>query len=258
MAIRKLAAKPSEGLPPSSSIVLDDLLRRYLISIGLKKYRSLFSILELQQFALLAVFYMVNDSGFENQTVEEFCTWVMPGKEYSQVRLLPDTEEGRLYEAEQLAKRQRKDSGEETVILRNVKHVKAYLRQAFLNLLMDELRNEKRQFDIESRLKGDKTSSVRRAATQSEDGHQKLDEIHRHFRERREEAIDDATRVVIRNLEKRISQRNMNIIRLMLDGHKPSEVARMVKLDVKEVYKIQRDFLAKFRETWHRLFEKNH
>lgn len=254
MAIKNLAPKLSEGMPPSSSIVLDVLLRRYLVSIGLKKYKSLFSVAELQQFALLAVFHAVNRNLFENITVDDFAAWVRPNEVYSHIRILPETDEGRQYAAGQLARRQKKLDGEQTVVLRGVENVKAYIAQIFIRIINKELGYDKKERDIRKRFEDTDPSCVRRAS-QNDEGFQPLDLILRQLREQREGAEEEAVRFVVRSIQKRMTQTDMNIVDLLIvNGYTPREVARLCRVDVQNVYRIWRSFKTKFTVQWHRLF----
>jgi hypothetical protein len=254
MAIKNLAPKLSEGMPPSSSIVLDVLLRRYLVSIGLKKYKSLFSVAELQQFALLAVFHAVSKNLFENITVDDFAAWVRPNEVYSHIRILPETYEGRQYAASQLARRQKNLDGEETVVLRGVENVKAYIAQIFIRVINKELGYDKKERDIRKRVEETDPSCVRRAS-QTDQGFQPLDIILRQLREQREGAEEEAVRFVVKSIQKRMTQTDMNIVDLLIvNEYTPREVARLCRVDVENVYRIWRSFKTKFTVQWHRLF----
>lgn len=244
--------KLAEGTPPSGSIILDELLRRYLVYIGLQEFRAL-TVQESLQFALLAIYRVVEKHGIEGMSVEDFWGWVSPGESYSCVRLLPDTVEGRAYHAEQSAKRQDYTGGEETVILRKVDNVKQFTRRVFINLILEEMRAEQKQKKICDRVQEKNSSSVRRGQS-GEDGHQPLDEMLQHMREQRDGADLEAVRLVRRRVEENMGADELRIIHMLIDGAPPQDVAAILDLKVQDIYKTYRAYKTKFSEMWHRLF----
>jgi hypothetical protein len=65
MATIQVAPKLSEGVAPSGSIRLDDLVKRYLVSIGAREFRF-FTIPELSHFALLALYHVLRSRGLKD------------------------------------------------------------------------------------------------------------------------------------------------------------------------------------------------
>jgi hypothetical protein len=252
MASKEVAPKISIVSPPSGSIVLDELLRKYLIYIGLRKFKTL-SFQEIKQFALLTVYRMVKKYGLKGLSVEQFWNWIQPGEAYTKARLLPDTELGCAYHVDQLTKRRRGNDGEETVILRGVDNVRLCSRRVFINLIFEEMRVDKKQETIKGRVQEENRSSVRRGQTDQEN-HQPLDEILRNIREQREGANLEAVRFVMRRVEEEMPADDLHIVQLLNDGHKPQDLATALHLDVTDIYTTYRVYKTNCKNLWSRLF----
>lgn len=250
MATVRVAPKLSEGVAPSGSIRLDDLVKRYLVFIGARKFRN-FTIPELFHFALLALYHVVRLRGLEGIDVETFWNWVRPNGIYSKVLLLPDTEEGRSYHFEQSARRLNDASVEETVVL-HVDNVKLFTRTTFINLLLEEIRGKSKQTEIADEWVKENAPSIRRASGNGND--HALDEVLQDMRMKRVEADLAAVRLVKQRVEKTLDTTELRVIHLLLDGHKAQEVANVLGLDVKVVYKTQRVFTGRCKRVWSRLF----
>jgi hypothetical protein len=252
MASEKVAPKLSEGSPPAGSIALDELLERYLVYIGLRKFKTL-SVQEIKQFALLAVFRVVKKYGLKGISVEQFWNWVQPGEAYNKARLLPDTELGCAYHLDQTTKRRREEDGEETVILRGIDNVKLCLRRVFINLIFEEMRVNKKQETIKGRAQEENRSSVRRGQIDHE-SHQPLDEILRNMREQREGADLEAMRFVMRRVEEEMPASDLRVIQLLNDGYKAQELATVLQLDVNNIYTTYRVYKTNCKKLWGRFF----
>lgn len=251
MVTVKVAPKLSEGCPPSGSIVLGDLVRRYLVFIGLKRFRSL-SVPELQQFALLTLYRVIPKRGLEGMDVETFWKWLRPDGSFNRARLLPDTEEGHRYHAEQSEKRLRKESFEETVIL-HVDDVRRFMRKAFIRLILEDVRVNNIQKKVQDKLEEVNAPSMRRGTT-GNGNYQALDEILRHMREQRVDANIEAVRFVVHLVEEKMRAQDLQIVHLLNDGNKPQDVADVLDLNVQEIYQTHRTYKSNCRKVWGRLF----
>jgi hypothetical protein len=233
-------------------MILDELLRRYLVYIGLREFKTL-SVQEVLQFALLAIYRVVDKHGLEGISVEDFWRWVSPGESYSCALLLPDTIEGRAYHAEQFARRQAGAGGEETVILRGIDDVKRFMRRVFINLINEEMRTDGKQRKIKTEVQEENSSSVRRGQSGGE-GHQPLDEMLRHMRDQRDGAELEAVRLVMRRVEEKMDVSTRRIVHLLNDGNTPQEVAGILDLTVQDIYNTYRAYRTNCKKMWSRLF----
>lgn len=249
MTIR-VAPKLSEGGPPSGAIRLDQLVTRYLISIGVRDYQD-FTIPELHHFSLLALYRVVKSRGLEEMDVESFWEWIRPNGKYSNVMLLPDTPEGRSYHAEQMARRLKDPSVEETVIL-HVNDVKSFIRKCFIRLLLEEIRGGSKQKKVLKNLAKKNAPAARRAVASGND--QPLDEFLQHSRMQRAESDLEAVRMIKHRVEASLDPVELKVIQLLFGGYKAKKVADLLGLEVKEVYQTQRTFTDRVKKMWYRFY----
>jgi hypothetical protein len=250
MATVRVAPKLSEGVAPSGSIRLDDLVKRYLVSIGAREFRF-FTIPELSHFALLALYNVLRSRGLKDMDVEAFWKWARPNGTYSKVLLLPDTDEGQIYHLKQSTKRLNDTSVEETVVLQ-VDNVKQFTRKTFIRLLLQEINGGTKQKKIATKWVKQNTPSIRRVAGNRND--HALDEVLQDMRMKRVDADLEAVRLVKHRVEQTLDAAELRIIHLLFNGHKAQQVADVLGLDVKIVYKTQRAFTDRCKKLWIRLF----
>lgn len=253
MATKRVAVKLSVGSPPSGSIFLDDLLRRYLVKIGIKRF-SFLSIQEIKQFALLSVFRVVTKYGLRGATVEDFGEWIRPDTNLSRIRLLPDTQDGHAYNAVQEARRLNGSVADATVVLRGVEDVKLSTSKIFIRLIIDEIRTENRQTKVKKHVT-EANRSLARKGSPDADNCQPLDEIMKNMREQRAGANLDAMRFVMRRVEQKMPFEERRIVQLLNDGYKSNELAGDLDLDVTEIYAIYKQYKANLKDGWKRLFD---
>jgi DNA-directed RNA polymerase specialized sigma24 family protein len=248
----KIAPNPITTSPPVGSIILDELLRRYLLSIGLSQFRDL-SVTELKQYALLSIYRVMDKHRLEGINVEEFWDLIQPGTANGHIRLLPDTEEGHTYHTEQLKKKHGGEKNEETVLLRDIRNVKTFIRVVFINMIIEDKRAESRQEGIKTRVINEDASSVRRGQKRTE-GHQPIDDVLRYMREQREEVELDAARLVMRRVQAKMKSEDLRIIKLLLEGYTPREVAHVLDLDVDIIYALHRGYRNSCKKVWDKLY----
>jgi hypothetical protein len=123
---------------PIGAIYLDELILRYLVAIGLRQFgwpRSL-TREEATQFAFLSFYRVYQSYALIKSDQKNFLDSVMSGVEVPKICLLPDTPEAQKY---------LKTSDEPSVLFYKVANVKGLIRKVFLNLIIDEIKNEKNQ-----------------------------------------------------------------------------------------------------------------
>jgi hypothetical protein len=205
---------PHEREPPSGSIYFDDLIRRYLRTVGFKQFPTL-TLLEVTRYALLAVFNVTQVHRPIGIDLNTFWDLVLPEGSYAHICLLPDTEESRSYAAE---------SAKDAIILEGIKDVRFYITKTFLRLIWEEVK------PTGASMEGNED-------TYPYDG----------------EPQDGSSANMKRIRDKiysTMSSRHLRVMQLLFDGHSRAEVAEMMSMTVENVTKIKLKFKAKAQRLW--------
>lgn len=203
-----------EGKPPPGSIHFDDLIRRYLRTIGFKRFPTL-TLLEVTRYALLTVFNTTQLHEPLDVDLETFWNRMLPEGSYAHVCLLPDTEEAHRYALQ---------SGEDTIILKEILDVRSYMARSFLRLIWEEVQ----------------------PFGESEEG---IEDVP--FEDEKSQDSRLADMKLIRNqVYSTMKPHHVRVMKLLFDGHSRAEVADMTGMTVANVTKIKLGFKAKVKRRW--------
>jgi hypothetical protein len=233
---------------PSGSAYVDEILQRYLPSIGSRQFHL--DSDTNKGYALQALFETIRKYGTDRSAAERLWDGVVRGAPYSHVLLLPNTESALQY---QLV------SAEQSMVL-TVRAVRPTVREVFFNLILQDKRREKRRTKAEAEFVDSKpfrrrkrAAKVEEAKSTSDKDGQSLDAILDAFADiKHQHELKQVEYCAQLAFEAMKNEKHVDVMLSLLtdDDPHPSEVANRFGMSVANVRKINEKFMRLLLQTW--------
>jgi DNA-directed RNA polymerase specialized sigma24 family protein len=225
---------------PAGSAYVDDILQRYLPSIGSRQFRLHRD--ENRPYALAALARIVNTYSTDQLAIERLWQSVARGSPYDHILLLPNTESALSYHAK------RKNH---SMVLNLERSVKLALRTTFCNLILGDIRREKRLRETETEFfwlnhesgtRRHKQPTHREKKSAADDD--KLEVILEAFAEIKYQGeLEYANYIMKLTFETMNNAKHEAVVRALLAGDSPLEAASRFNMSVGNVHKINKKFM---------------
>jgi hypothetical protein len=233
---------------PTGSAYVDDILQRYLPSIGSRQFHL--DSNENKEYALQAVFETIRKYGTDRFAAEKLWDGVVRGAPHSHVLLLPNTESALQY---QLV------STEHSMVLA-VRAVRPTVRTVFFNLVLHDKRRERSRRRAEAEFvegkpfrRRKRAAKVEEAKSNSDNDGQSLDAVLDAFADiKHQHELEQVEYCAQLAFEAMKNEKHVGVMLTLLAdrGPHPSEVANRFGMSVANVRKINEKFMRLLLQTW--------